>query len=314
MIRTVAALVLAAGLACAAAPAAQRTRAIAPGVRVGGIAVGGLSAVPARDRIAAQLSQPVTVAYADAETRLAPRKLGARLDVTAAVSAALAATPGSRIALPLRTSPNRVAAAVAVLAKAYDRAPVAAKVIGATAKGPQFTAARPGRAVDTSAMQEALARGLADGSRAPVQLVTQSVPAKRTVEHFGPAIVVNRAAHTLKLYDGKRLVRTLSVAVGQAIYPTPSGVFRIKDKQMNPWWYPPTYDSWAKGLKPVPPGPGNPLGTRWMGLTAPGVGIHGTDADTSIGYSLSHGCVRMHVPDAEWLFERVHVGTPVVIV
>jgi lipoprotein-anchoring transpeptidase ErfK/SrfK len=106
----------------------------------------------------------------------------------------------------------------------------------------------------------------------------------------------------------------LSVAVGQAIYPTPSGVFRIKDKQMNPWWYPPTYDLWAKGLKPVPPGPGNPLGTRWMGLTAPGVGIHGTDADTSIGYSLSHGCVRMHVPDAEWLFERVHVGTPVVIV
>jgi lipoprotein-anchoring transpeptidase ErfK/SrfK len=162
-------------------------------------------------------------------------------------------------------------------------------------------------------MQEALARGLADSSRAPVQLVTEPVPAKRTVEHFGPAIVVNRAAHTLKLYDAKRLVRTLSVAVGQAIYPTPSGVFRIKDKQMNPWWYPPTYDAWAKGLKPVPPGPGNPLGTRWMGLTAPGVGIHGTDADTSIGYSLSHGCIRMHVPDAEWLFQRVAVGTPVVI-
>jgi Uncharacterized protein conserved in bacteria len=77
------------------------------------------------------------------------------------------------------------------------------------------------------------------------------------------------------------------------------------NKQRDPWWYPPTYDDWAKGLKPVPPGPSNPLGTRWMGLNAPGVGIH---------YSLSHGCVRMHVPDAEWLFERVHVGTPVVIV
>src|SRR5258708_2499429 len=113
MIRTVAALVLAAGLACAAAPAAQRTHAIAPGVRGGGIAVGGLSAVPARDRIAERLSQPVTVAYAGEETIIAPRKLGARLDVTAAVSAALAATPGSRIALPLRTSPKQLAAAVA---------------------------------------------------------------------------------------------------------------------------------------------------------------------------------------------------------
>ena len=78
------------------------------------------------------------------------------------------------------------------------------------------------------------------------------------------------------------------------------------NKQRNPWWYPPTYDAWAKGLKPVPPGPGNPLGTRWMGLDAPGVGIHGTDAPASIGYSASHGCIRMHVPDAEWLFEHVH--------
>jgi lipoprotein-anchoring transpeptidase ErfK/SrfK len=50
-----------------------------------------------------------------------------------------------------------------------------------------------------------------------------------------------------------------------------------------------------------------------MGLDAPGVGIHGTDAPASIGYSASHGCIRMQVPDAEWLFEHVHVGTPVVI-
>ncbi len=67
-------------------------------------------------------------------------------------------------------------------------------------------------------------------------------------------------------------------------------------------------DDWARGLKPVPPGPDNPLGTRWMGLSAPGVGIHGTDEPTSIGYSASHGCIRMQVPDAEWLFDHVDVG------
>ena len=126
-------------------------------------------------------------------------------------------------------------------------------------------------------------------------------------------IVITRGANTLRLYRGMRLVRTFRVATGQAIYPTPAGVWRIVDKQRNPWWYPPTYDAWAKGLRPVPPGPSNPLGTRWMGLNTPGVGIHGTDAPTSIGYSASHGCIRMQVPDAEWLFEHVRTGTPVVI-
>ena len=49
-----------------------------------------------------------------------------------------------------------------------------------------------------------------------------------------------------------------------------------------------------------PAGPGNPLGTRWMGLSAPAVGIHGTPDAASIGYSASHGCIRMQIPDAEW--------------
>ena len=68
-----------------------------------------------------------------------------------------------------------------------------------------------------------------------------------------------------------------------------------------------------KGEKPVPPGPGNPLGTRWMGLDAAGVGLHGTPDAASIGYSASHGCIRMRIPDAEWLFTQVSVGTPVYI-
>ena len=125
---------------------------------------------------------------------------------------------------------------------------------------------------------------------------------------------MNREINRLFLFDETKLVRTFAVATGQAIYPTPTGTFHIIVKEANPWWYPPTYDSWAKGLKPVPPGPDNPLGTRWMGLSVPGVGIHGTDEPTSIGYSESHGCIRMQVPDAEWLFNKVQVGTTVYIV
>jgi len=168
-------------------------------------------------------------------------------------------------------------------------------------------------AVRKAAMRAAVTRLLRDGTHRSLALLTRPVRPQRTRASFGPVIIVTRGANTLRLYRGTKLVRTFPVATGQAIYPTPTGLWSIASKQRDPWWYPPTYDAWAKGLKPVPPGPGNPLGTRWMGLTAPGVGIHGTDADTSIGYSASHGCVRMHVPDAEWLFERVQVGTPVVI-
>ena len=84
--------------------------------------------------------------------------------------------------------------------------------------------------------------------------------------------------------------------------------------QRDPWWIPPPDSDWARGKKPIPPGPGNPLGTRWMGTTAPLVGIHGTPDAASIGYSASHGCIRMRVPDAEALFNEVDIGTPVLIV
>jgi lipoprotein-anchoring transpeptidase ErfK/SrfK len=80
----------------------------------------------------------------------------------------------------------------------------------------------------------------------------------------------------------------------------------------NPTWIPPD-SPWAKGLEPIPPGDGNPLGTRWIGTSAPGVGIHGTPADWSIGTHASHGCIRMHVWEVEKLYDYVKVGMPVVI-
>jgi lipoprotein-anchoring transpeptidase ErfK/SrfK len=313
MLRTAAALVFAAGLACAAAPASQPTALIPPGVSVAGVHVGNLSAEPARARIDTAFNRPLTIRFGNESTVVPPAKVGASLSVAAAVSSALAATPRSHIALPVRYSKARVAKLIASFAHRYDRAPVDAKVTGATATGPIFEPARAGLAVQASTMRAAVAQLLQNSTRPPLQLLTRPVRPARTVANFGYVIVVTRAANTLKLYDGRDLVRTFPVATGQSIYPTPAGLWSILDKQRDPWWYPPTYDAWAKGLKPVPPGPGNPLGTRWMGLSAPGVGIHGTDADTSIGYSASHGCVRMHIPDAEWLFDRVPVGTPVAI-
>ena len=131
---------------------------------------------------------------------------------------------------------------------------------------------------------------------------------------IGPVIVIHRGSNRLYLYKGMRFERVFGVATGQSIYPTPlgrwsrsssSGAIRGGIRRTR---------AWAKGEKPVPPGPGNPLGTRWMGLSASGVGIHGTPDDASIGYSASHGCIRMHIPDAEWLFNHVTIGTTVFIV
>jgi lipoprotein-anchoring transpeptidase ErfK/SrfK len=280
---------------------------------VSGVEVGGLTAEPARDRITAAVMLPIRIETPKGVTTINPARAGAVADVDAALAVALAARPGRSITVPVHYSAHRASAIVSDLAAQFDRPAVDATVVGADSEGPQFTPARAGVEVDSRGMGAAIGDLLRSGERAPLTLLTNVVPPKRTAAGFGPVIVVNRGENTLRLYDGTTLVRTFRVATGQAIYPTPAGIWRIVDKQRNPWWYPPTYDEWAKGLEPVPPGPSNPLGTRWMGLNAPGVGIHGTDAPTSIGYSASHGCIRMQVPEAEWLFEHVRVGTPVVI-
>jgi lipoprotein-anchoring transpeptidase ErfK/SrfK len=132
------------------------------------------------------------------------------------------------------------------------------------------------------------------------------------VTSIGPVVVVTRRNFKLRLYTGTRRIRTYPVAVGQPAYPTPTGNFRVIEKQMNPTWFPPS-SPWAAGLGPVPPGSSNPLGTRWIGTSAPGIGMHGTPNPSSIGSAASHGCIRMYISDVENLYPRVQVGTPVFI-
>jgi L,D-transpeptidase ErfK/SrfK len=116
-------------------------------------------------------------------------------------------------------------------------------------------------------------------------------------------IVVSIPDRKLVLLDGTRVVRIYDVAVGKASTPSPAGQFQIVNRVPNPTWYAPG--------KIVGPGQQNPLGTRWMGLSAKGYGIHGTNAPRSIGKAASHGCIRMRKHDLEELFELVNVGVPV---
>ncbi|MCW2922039.1 MAG: ErfK/YbiS/YcfS/YnhG family protein [Thermoleophilia bacterium] len=125
-------------------------------------------------------------------------------------------------------------------------------------------------------------------------------------------IVIDRSANTLTLYRVGKVVKTYGVATGSPEFPTPTGDFEIQSMQENPTWTPPDSD-WAKDAEVIPPGPDNPLGTRWMAIQGT-VGIHGTNNPASIGYSVSHGCIRMAIPDVEDLYSRVAIGTRVTVV
>jgi len=310
--KIVAASLLSAGIACTAAPAAEQMQLIAPGVHVFGARVGGLPSEPARARLETALARPIKIVYRGEVLKSSPQDFGSRASVDRAVQSALRARPYAHLRLHISYSDAKIDRYVASLAKRYNRAPRPAKVIGATVAGPLIRESKLGLAVEQATLRRAIAQQLATGARHPLVLLMEPVTPKRTSSNLGPIIVIDRAANSLKLYDSTKLVRTFHVATGQSAYPTPSGNWQIVDMQENPWWIPPP-SPWAAGAHPVPPGPGNPLGTRWMGLDAAGVGIHGTPDDTSIGYSESHGCIRMHIPEAEWLFQHVRVGTPVII-
>lgn len=306
------ALLGAAALSGVAAPSAGRFSHVPTGVSVGGLPVGGFTSEDARALVRARLAAPVQFELEARTWNATPEELGVSASVDEAIAAALAGRTGDAVEVEAAPSRPDLLRYVTRLAPTLARRPANARLTGLDAKlRPAVAPAVAGRRLDLRATAAAIEAAVSTAQREPVRPVFRVVaPAKRRV---GAVIVIRRESKGLYLYNGRKLVRKLGVATGQSRYPTPLGTFVIADKQYNPWWYPPSSD-WAKGLKPVPPGPGNPLGTRWMGLNGGLVGIHGTPDAASIGYSASHGCVRMRIPDAEWLFENVELGTPVIIV
>ena len=111
------------------------------------------------------------------------------------------------------------------------------------------------------------------------------------------------------LYKELKPAKTYAIAVGQVGLETPAGRYTIQNKAINPAWHVPN-SAWAGKLagKVIPGGdPTNPIKARWLGIFD-GVGIHGTSDDASIGRNASHGCIRMHIPDVEELYDEVPVG------
>ena len=305
----------AAAIACAAAPAAGTPPARIPAaVTVSGVWIGGLTTEVARARLRSAFAQPLTFRDGRRQWSEPVTRFARPAPVNDVIEIALRAKPASDLRIAIKPDRAAIDWYVARTDRQDSRAPRDAELVGLTPSlAPQFSSPEVGRRLDRAAARKAIVAAVGWGERAPIRLRFRPVRPAITAENYGPVVVIRRESKVLTLYDGARLVRQVGIATGTAEYPTPLGTFSIVDMQYNPWWYPPASD-WAEGLKPVPPGPGNPLGTRWMGLNVYGVGMHGTPDAASIGYSASHGCIRMHIADAEWLFTQVHVGTPVVIV
>lgn len=119
-------------------------------------------------------------------------------------------------------------------------------------------------------------------------------------------LVVSLEDRKLALVEDGQVLKVYPVAIGKPSTPSPVGTFTVKSHVKNP--------TYSHDGRVIPPGPSNPVGTRWMGLSLAGYGIHGTNEPKSIGKAASHGCIRMAKADLEELFPMVTVGDTVELV
>ncbi len=306
---------------------------ILPGVSIAGVDVGNMTRDEAVRAVTTQadttLGSTLTVTAAGRTWTLTPAALGTRADVEGAVDRAFAVA--DRMSMLSRVYHRVADKAVPTsidLRYSYDRAKLRAfvgQVFDEVAK-PAVDAsislvddqlvlqhARAGRELKRGAALQRLETALRHrlGSvTLPVHTVEPSV----TAATLGKTIVVDLSENMLYLYDGLKVIKRYPVATAAPGYVTPVGTWSVVNKVENPTWYNPAPDGWGAGEPLViPPGPGNPLGTRALYLNAPGIRIHGTYASSSIGTHASHGCIRMYISDSEELYPLVPIGTTVII-
>jgi hypothetical protein len=292
---------------------------IAPGVSIGGVPVAGLTRAQARAEVLRRLVAPKRVPipfHAFGRTfRINPPRAGYVAEVDYALTGAMnfgRSQPVRQVDVPLREriDGERIRRILRWYERRFATEPRDAWLT--------FSGARPvvrkpvlGTELRMRKAMSTVARALLHRGQASYRLPVRRYRPARTGVGF--VVVVDRGALALRLYRGEDLKRTMPVAVGMPSHPTPAGRFEIVGMERNPTWYPPD-SRWAQGLGPVEPGAGNPLGTRWMGISAPAIGIHGTPEPKTLGTRASHGCIRLSIRNAEWLYNLVRVGTAVKIV
>lgn len=132
-------------------------------------------------------------------------------------------------------------------------------------------------------------------------------------EWLNTGILINLPQRMLFFFKEGELAAAYPVGLGRPDWPTPTGKFKVLTLEENPTWDVPLSiqeemrQEGKEVLTRVPPGPNNPLGKYWLGLSLPAIGIHGTIAPTSVYRFQSHGCIRLHPDDIFELFANIYV-------
>jgi lipoprotein-anchoring transpeptidase ErfK/SrfK len=316
-----------------------RANEIAPGVKVAGVPLGGLSPDEARARlerqILAPLERPIVVHHADKTWKLGPREARLRADLSAMVDEALARSrtgdlfsrswrslTGKRLDDDLKPTVQYSDAAVIRLIDKVRHSverpakDASVKISGAGVRtipgveGLAISASKLHRQINAAITSTSASRTFVAHTRHTQPKVTAAALKRK----YNTVIVVNRGQFRLRLFKELKLHQTFGIAVGQVGLETPAGQYQIANKAINPAWHVPN-SAWAgklAGKVIAGDDPSNPIKARWLGIFD-GVGIHGTSDDASIGSNASHGCIRMHIPDVEKLYDEVPVGAAVYI-
>ena len=311
---------------------------IAEGVTIGGVDVGGMDGAAAKRAVRSELLAPLRhslkVAYGGESWKLEGSTLKVHARLGRAVEEALeksrsGGVPGRLVRdvtgggveenVPARVSYSQAAMNrfVRHVAGEIDREPRNAGVSPAP-DSLEVTPARWGRKLRDHLLERQLrAAVLNAGAKRTIAARTHpvkpAVTGREVAARYPSYLTLDRGTFTLRLWKHLKLAKSYTVAVGQEGLETPEGLYQIESKEVNPAWHVPN-SAWAGSLagKTIPPGPEDPIKARWMGIFE-GAGIHGTDETWSIGHAVSHGCVRMSIPDVIELYPQVEVGTPIYI-
>jgi|tagenome__1003787_1003787.scaffolds.fasta_scaffold20951689_3 lipoprotein-anchoring transpeptidase ErfK/SrfK len=312
---------------------------IAQGVKVNSVPIGGLTRAQAEQKLSAALLQPlarpIKVKYKDHRYTLTRKAASVGINIKGSVEQAWRASQeGSMFARTWRNLRNEQMNTALAADVTYNK-PAINKLVrrvrtslerqakdatvdlskGQVDPKPSHTGLRVKyNTLAKDVEKTLLTPNATDPVKVHTSVVEPKVSSQALAAKYPAVVIVNRSAFKLTLYKHLKVTRTYNIAVGRVGLETPAGLYNIQNKAENPAWHVPN-SSWAGDLagKVIPPDdPANPIKARWMGIYA-GAGIHGTSEDDSIGSAASHGCIRMHIPDVEELYDQVPVGAPVYI-
>ena len=306
---------------------------ILPGVRIGEIEVGDMTraeAVAAVSTAAGVLLDQTVTIHVDGEVRVKSlSQLGVSARVRRAVDQAFAVSGSlSWLSRAYHRLTDNALERTIDLTYRYRRRPVRSLMneVAAEVSRPSrdaavkladgevvFQRARKGRSLDLLAGVNAITTAIRSWSQS-VTLPLEPVLPEVTEKTLGKTVTIDLSTNTLRLLDGFDVVRKYDVGTAMQGYSTPPGTWEVVGKRENPTWYNPAPETWGAGMPLViPGGPSSPLGTRALYLDAPGIRIHGTPDTDSVGFYVSHGCIRMRMWEVERLYPLVPIGTPVLI-